>query len=149
MLYVYFLELNTVILRIIHRIRSFCSLRSKLTREKGVFFLETNKKWPYGQAGHSKISLPYRLVCSSKTWCVTFPSYPTSRTPDIQRKGLTIVTAPHTTQHTALCLFTRPLSLFKRCTIATDTTIDPSFGVVITISHWYSSIQIIFHNTIQ
>lgn len=56
-------------------------------------------------AGHMKMSLPYRLVRSSKTWCVTFPSYPTSWTPDIQRKGLTIVTAPHTTQHTTLPLY--------------------------------------------
>lgn len=49
------------------------------------------------------------------------------------------------TKHSTLPI-TWPLSLIERCIKATNTTIDPSFGVVIsTISHWDSSTQIIFH----
>lgn len=45
---------------------------------------------------------------------------------------------------------TWPFSLVRRCIKATITITDPSFGVVIsTISHWDSSTQIIFHNTIH
>lgn len=53
------------------------------------------------------------------------------------------------TKHSTLPI-TWPLSLIERCIKATNIIIDPSFGVVIsTISHWYSSTQIIFHNTIH
>lgn len=52
-----FMDLNSVILRRVYRIRCFCSLRSKLTREKGDFLWKQTKndltckqftrKWAY------------------------------------------------------------------------------------------------------
>lgn len=52
------------------------------------------------------------------------------------------------TKHCTLPI-TRPSSLNERFTKTTNTIIDPSFGVVITISHLDSSIRIIYHNTIR
>lgn len=51
------------------------------------------------------------------------------------------------TKHFTLSI-TRPSSLVERRIKTTKTITEPSFGVVIsTISHWDSSVQIIFHIT--
>lgn len=55
----------------------------------------------------------------------------------------------YNTKHFTLPI-TWPFSLIDRCIKATNTITDPSFGVVAsTISHWDSSTQIIFHDTIH
>lgn len=52
--------------------------------------------------------------------------------------------------NTSLYQITWPSSQLERYIRSTNTISDPSFGVVInTISHWYSSTLIIFHNTTQ